>query len=326
MPLTNLSEAFKPFGELRRRQIGGQDQRVANLGDLARKPNSNRQDLFELANNYKSDNYNYVYSGKKDWAIINKDIKDLEAPTNTSVAPSFVPVDTQAQSTTSDADLLASLGPSVSSGDLTTDENLDRNRAANVDQIQADLARSGLARESPNASEGIRHQRDVIDRTWNRPTGAEVDDLRRSLTQSGRVMARNPTDKRPVTMIPAPGEGTDLTQFLEQSGLGEASTAGKTQVQPITGLVQNPSAKQLQKEGMKTDTGGVCSDEHCLTQLNHILACEDCVNKLRKLIGGGPTNIMGLELPELNLAKVIFWVVLIFLIVAVYEMLNRLVN
>lgn len=69
-----------------------------------------------------------------------------------------------------------------------------------------------------------------------------------------------------------------------------------------------------------------CSDEHCLTQLNHILACDDCVMKLRKLIGGGPMNIMGLEIPDLNLAQVIFWVAMIFLIVAVYEMLNRVFN
>jgi hypothetical protein len=73
-------------------------------------------------------------------------------------------------------------------------------------------------------------------------------------------------------------------------------------------------------------TGGQCSDEHCLTQLNHILACDDCVIKLRKLIGGAPLNVLGLEIPDLNLAKVIFWVVMIFLIVAVYEMLNRLFN
>ena len=65
-----------------------------------------------------------------------------------------------------------------------------------------------------------------------------------------------------------------------------------------------------------------CSGQNCLDMLEKIMKCEECVKKLRKLLGIPDKNTNWFDLSELNVSKLVFWVIVIILIVAVYELLN----
>lgn len=82
-----------------------------------------------------------------------------------------------------------------------------------------------------------------------------------------------------------------------------------------TGAYIEGSGLDVFKE-TKTD----CSDQTCLQFLDHILECEKCATKFRKLMDLSK----GSSFPEINLQKLMFWIVIVILIIAVYELLNSI--
>lgn len=68
---------------------------------------------------------------------------------------------------------------------------------------------------------------------------------------------------------------------------------------------------------------GNCDNKTCSKLLDHISTCENCAKKLKKIIGLNNGNFMGIDI---DLSKVIFWLVFIILIVAIYELLNSIMK
>lgn len=146
----------------------------------------------------------------------------------------------------------------------------------------------------------ITQQRSAIDKIWDRPTSSEVDSFKMN-------------------------QDVNLDMF---GGIGTApgSTSVKTggQNNGVTMIAAPKISENLDLVGAPTSPV-VCSDEHCMSMLNHIMGCQGCVEKLRKLLGTEEsTKILGMAIPEINLSKLMFWIILIILIVAVYELLNTL--
>lgn len=142
-------------------------------------------------------------------------------------------------------------------------------------------------------------QRTSMDRIWDRPTSSEVDTYR--LNQSAAIKGTDPYG----------GIGT----APRITGTTPGTTPGTT-----SGTIPTSD-----KDNTMTLTGDMCSDDNCMTMINHIMKCDSCVQKFRKLLGvETSTKILGMEIPEINMTKLMFWVILIILIVAVYELMNSI--
>lgn len=150
------------------------------------------------------------------------------------------------------------------------------------------------------------------DRVWDRPTGAQVDESKRA-----RDIALQAANPQGVRMIAAPNQ--------------LATTGGSTPL-PTGAIISNTNNIPM-TSGFSANTldgapvADYCSDETCLKLLNHILGCENCAVKFKKLMNvssGGGGNFFGIEIPEINFSKLMFWIIIVILIVAVYELLNSL--
>ena len=148
----------------------------------------------------------------------------------------------------------------------------------------------------------ITQQRTSLDRTWDQPTSSEVDTYR--MNQSAQ---RNAGDI--------------------YGGIGTAPR--------ITGIAENQNNPNINNNGntnnVNTNNGNNlntemnCSDDNCMNMINHIMKCDGCLEKFRKLLGvESGTKIMGMELPNINMTKLMFWVIMLILIVAVYELINSI--
>lgn len=67
------------------------------------------------------------------------------------------------------------------------------------------------------------------------------------------------------------------------------------------------------------------SDKECLDLINHLLSCDNCTAKLKKILQVENTpNVFGFELNQKNLSKLMFYIIVALLVIAVYELLNNL--
>jgi len=158
----------------------------------------------------------------------------------------------------------------------------------------------------------VTQQRTVLDKLWERPTSSEVDDFklneRREAQAADRFGGIGTAPGQTARMISAPPPGTPAlgsTNGTENLDLGASVAANAA---PVSG-------------------NGNCGDQECMDMLDRIMKCEECVKKLRNLLGisgNGGSGFFGMEIPEINLSKLMFWVIVVILIVAVYELLNTL--
>jgi len=254
MPYANLNEAYTTYTESfpGSSLVGGAVSDNGSTLDSIKNPfnvsNADPSDDFpDLATNYVPDNYNFKYSGKNEWDVLDNQIKNIN--NNNDKSNTFL------------------------------SESPDRA----VNTVRRSQIESQIETVQP-----ISQNRPLIDKLWDRPTGADVDDIKRSLNKE-RMTSDVGND---VKVIGAPIANSGNNDYMNS----EMAT-----------LPAN------------------CSDENCMTLLNHILACEKCTDKLKTLLGVSNTGkIMGFQLPNVNLSKLMFWIVLIILIVAVYELLNTL--
>jgi hypothetical protein len=85
-------------------------------------------------------------------------------------------------------------------------------------------------------------------------------------------------------------------------------------------------------QGGGADTGivpGDCSDDTCMSLINHILDCDACAAKLNRLMNlgegsGSSSNVLGFNFTNLNMSKVMFYIIVVILVIAVYELLNNI--
>ena len=167
----------------------------------------------------------------------------------------------------------------------------------------------------PNAEYSpVTQQRTVLDKLWERPTSAEVDDFKLDERRASQEADRfggigTAPGQQTIQMISAPPPGTPALgtsadqRALETLDLGAPVGVGDYS----TGT-----------------SAGTCNDQECMAMLDRIMRCEDCVKKLRNLLGisgnGSPVGgFFGVDIPEINLSKLMFWVIVVVLIVAVYE-------
>lgn len=246
MPYANIEEAFTTYSDSyssngRSIMYGGADE--SSLDSIRQPYNINNTDPADdfpnIASNYIPDNYNFKYTGNKQWEVLNDDIRGLNSPSNTSF-----------------------------------NQSPDQPLAVRPAQIRTDNIQPVSA------------NRPLIDRLWDRPTGAEVDDIKRA--QNRENLDQGAPD---VQLLSAPSPNSD-----------------------------RPILSTAFSDRISND----CSDQNCMTLLNHILACPGCTDKLKTLLGVSDNRLFGFQLPKINLSKFMFWIVLLIILVAVYELLNTL--
>jgi len=71
---------------------------------------------------------------------------------------------------------------------------------------------------------------------------------------------------------------------------------------------------------------GDCSDGTCLRLIDHILSCPGCAKKLKQLMRLTESTPFGIDFSNWNVSKVIFWLIVAIIVIAVYEMLNNIFN
>ena len=147
----------------------------------------------------------------------------------------------------------------------------------------------------------ISQNRRLGDRLWDRETSADVDNAKRAFDLA------NPT--------------SDINDIRVTTG-GSTSIPADTNLGNVSGLDGSP----VGIGGLAT--GSMCSDDECVRLMNHSMGCDNCLNKFKKVLGLSENNgndlLGGIKLPEINVTRMIFWVVMVILIVAVYELLNRM--
>lgn len=168
-----------------------------------------------------------------------------------------------------------------------------------------------------NSITPVTTNRRIGDRVWDRQTGAEVDQSKRA-----RDMALRESNPEGVRMISAP-RADAIASSLSTAGVN--TTGGST---PLSTQIDESRSGPINSGFMAgAPIAGDCSDQTCLQLLNHILGCDNCAVKFKKLMNvskGSGSSFLGIDLPEINLSKLMFWIILIILIVAVYELLNTL--
>lgn len=151
--------------------------------------------------------------------------------------------------------------------------------------------------------EPITQQRTNLDKLWDRPTSSEVDRFR--LRQRRQETGRDPFG----------GIGSSPTSHDYRANNQNRRPRMNTQA-PNLSSVENFETPQSANQPQ-------CDDQTCTQMIGHILDCPACLSKFRQLLGVDTgATLFGIELPKVNITKVIFWTILIILIVAVYELLN----
>jgi hypothetical protein len=172
----------------------------------------------------------------------------------------------------------------------------------------------------------ITQQRTVIDKLWQRPVSADVDTYniqQRMAVQDadkfGGVGTPGGVTQRAAQMLPAPQPGTpaftgDIDNNVENLAGVDAIGQGGLLDPAMTGATAT-GAPSIQ-----------CQGKDCMDMLDKIMNCEECMKKLKKLLGANDESLFGFGMPEINLSKLMFWIIVIILIVAVYELLNTLMS
>ena len=165
----------------------------------------------------------------------------------------------------------------------------------------------------------VTQQRTVIDKLWQRPVSADVDTFniqqRMALQDAdkfGGVGTAPGVTQRAAQMLPAPEPGTP------------AFTGDLRGVENLAGI--EASAQNM--AGVTSGSAGEinCDGRDCMEMLDKIMNCEECMKKLKKLLGSSDESFFGFGMPEINLSKLMFWIIVIILIVAVYELLNTIMG
>lgn len=163
----------------------------------------------------------------------------------------------------------------------------------------------------------VTQQRTVLDKLWERPTSAEVDDFkldeRRTTEAEDRFGGIGTAPGQTARMINAPPPGTPAI---------DPTTGSQRDLRSLENLDLGAPISQISTSG-----SGSCGGQECMAMLDQIMKCEECVQKLRNLLGISGNSVggfFGMDIPEINLSKLMFWIIVIILIVAVYELLNTL--
>jgi hypothetical protein len=75
--------------------------------------------------------------------------------------------------------------------------------------------------------------------------------------------------------------------------------------------------------------GGECGDDHdCMKMINHILECEPCAKKMKRIMNMG-SNIFEtsggiFEMNGKTISKIILYVIIVIMVIALYEFLNKI--
>ncbi|MEX0595407.1 MAG: hypothetical protein WD512_02825, partial [Candidatus Paceibacterota bacterium] len=193
----------------------------------------------------------------------------------------------------------------------------------------------GLVASPDRIISPITQQRTVLDKIWQRPVSADIDTFninQRNLmnstdnfggigTPSGRTNINN------NHMIRAPSFQENLSNGnVRDNGINSGGVANTASVANSTGAAGSVGASGSGSAGVGGVGGDTCSGQNCLDMLEKIMKCEDCVKKLRKLLGIPDKNTNWFDLSEVNVSKLVFWVIAIILIVAVYELLNTVMT
>jgi hypothetical protein len=176
----------------------------------------------------------------------------------------------------------------------------------------------GLVASPDRIISPITQQRTVLDKIWQRPVSADIDTFninQRNLSNSADNFGGigTPSGRTHINnnhMIRAPSFQENLSNGnVRDNGINASGTASP-------GAAGSPGAAS------GVSGADTCSGQNCLDMLEKIMKCEECVKKLRKLLGIPDKNTNWFDLSEVNVSKLVFWVIVIILIVAVYELLN----
>jgi hypothetical protein len=170
----------------------------------------------------------------------------------------------------------------------------------------------GLVASPDRIISPVTQQRTVIDKLWERPVSADID----TFQINRRNEARANDHYGGIGTAPGP------TQHMIRAPTFQENMA-------------TPTPTNTGSSGNSTNTGsgsvstqpnkGTCSSQECLDMFEKIMGCEECVKKLRRLLGiQDRSNDNWFDLSEVNVSKLVFWVIVIILIVAVYELLNTI--
>lgn len=173
----------------------------------------------------------------------------------------------------------------------------------------------GLVASPDRIIEPITQQRTIIDKLWDRPVSADVDTFQ--INRRNQIRAADPyggigTAPGPTQMnnhmIRAPTFQENLTTPTVAAKFGGANGTGNA--------------------GVATSAGSTatCSSQDCLDMLEKVMKCEECVKKLRRLLGMQDKTDNWFDLTDINVSKLVFWVIVIIMIVAVYELLNTIMS
>lgn len=70
--------------------------------------------------------------------------------------------------------------------------------------------------------------------------------------------------------------------------------------------------------------GKNCSDSHCMTYIDHILSCDECVEKMIRLLNKRQQrNDWWMDL---DYSQVVFWLILLLILMSMYDLLSRLIR
>ncbi len=125
------------------------------------------------------------------------------------------------------------------------------------------------------------------------------------------------------------GNTLDIGTRLVPDAISALSTARRIQVPSNQSVVVTPDDGRT---SAATTPGGVsppgigldCSDNTCMSLINHLLSCNNCSNKLRQLLQLTTSSPFGIDMTNWDVSKILFWLIIAIIVIAIYELLNSI--
>lgn len=322
MPYANLNEAFDDFTDT----FSNSSSNTNNTSDL-RNPNYyNRQSSvgtrYGQVGGADRDSSNTVRQGELAGAPFNRVNNNINMIQNTFDMSDDV--------------------PEIAANYIPDKYNMKYSGHDDWDVIDPDIKgvtaprNPGLVASPDRIISPITQQRTVLDKIWQRPVSADIDtyniNQRNQLNNADRFGGIGTAPGRTSMvnnnhMIRAPTFQENLTDATSAgAGVGAGLGANGVRANGVgaNGVGANGVGVGVGSSGENVSNMDTCSGQNCLDMLEKIMKCEECVKKLRKLLGIQDKNSNWFDLSEVNVSKLVFWVIVIILIVAVYELLNTL--
>jgi len=134
------------------------------------------------------------------------------------------------------------------------------------------------------------------------------------------------------------GGAVGVSQTRDRQDMGWNRGTGSVTKGHTDAVVAASPMRSQDIGGIQVDIAQDCSDGTCLKLIGHIMKCPGCKEKLIGLLdlggnrerggeGDVKENFMGFQLPEgVTTSKIIFYIILVILLLAIYELLNSWMN